>query len=467
MTPHIELSLAKARKHFIAGRLDKADSLLRAVLTDMPDCTEALEGLALVATKKGAYPRALHALERLIAIHPQLAEAHYGKGCVLGMMGRFDDELAAYQSAIALQPNFAQAYVNMGVALRDLHRFDEALQQFASAIDIDPNYAAARTNRAQTNLLLGHFSAGWSEYEWRWLDGGTPHGFDPQKQWTGEQPIAGKTVLAHAEQGMGDTLQFVRYVEQLAREGARVVLRVQSALLPLLREYPGTAQVIGENDAVPDFDWHCPLLSLPLAFKTDATNIPAAIPYLSADPQQIAHWREIVGGATRRPRVGIAWAGLRTPSEHGNRSMRLAELAPLLATNAHFVSLQKDVPHVDRPLLRKLDSLLDVSHRLRTFADTAALISQLDLVISVDTSVAHLAGGLGAPVWIALLFTPDWRWQMKRTDSPWYPHARLFRQSVRGDWKDVIDRLTRGVEEWSELGQVKSRTESRVVPIVS
>jgi ADP-heptose:LPS heptosyltransferase len=225
--------------------------------------------------------------------------------------------------------------------------------------------------------------------------------------------------------------------------------------------------VIGENDAVPDFDWHCPLLSLPLAFKTDATNIPAAIPYLSADPQQIAHWREIVGGATRRPRVGIAWAGLRTPSEHGNRSIRLAELAPLLATNAHFVSLQKDVPHVDRPLLRKLDSLLDVSHRLRTFADTAALISQLDLVISVDTSVAHLAGGLGAPVWIALLFTPDWRWQMKRTDSPWYPHARLFRQSVRGDWKDVIDRLTRGVEEWSELGQVKSRTESRVVPIVS
>ena len=164
----------------------------------------------------------------------------------------------------------------MGVALRDLHRFDEALQQFALAIDIDPNYAAARTNRAQTNLLLGHFTAGWREYEWRWLDGGTPHGFDPEKLWTGEQPIAGKTVLAHSEQGMGDTLQFVRYVDRLALQGARVVLRVQNALLPLLREYPGTAQVIGENDAVPGFDLHCPLLSLPLAFKTDATNIPAS-----------------------------------------------------------------------------------------------------------------------------------------------------------------------------------------------
>ena len=232
--------------------------------------------------------------------------------------------------------------------------------------------------------------------------------------------------------------------------GARVVLRVQNAVLPLLHAYPGTAQVIGENDPVPDFDLHCPLLSLPAAFKTDATNIPAAIPYLHADPQKSAHWREIIGGVANRPRVGIAWAGLRTPSEHGNRSMQLAELAPLLAANAQFVSLQKDVPHTDRQSLRKLDSLLDVSDRLRTFADTAALVSQLDLVISIDTSVAHLAGALGTPVWIALQFTADWRWQMNRTDSPWYPQARLFRQAVRGDWAEVVDRLKTALDEWPQ-----------------
>ena len=462
--PHIERSLAKARKHFVAGRLERADSLLRGVLAELPDCTEALEGLALVASKKGVYPRALQALERLTAIRPHLAEAHYGKGCVLGMMGRYEDEISAYRSAIALQPNFAQAHVNMGVALRDLHRFDEALQQFALAIDIDPHYAAARTNRAQTHLLLGHFTSGWREYEWRWLDGGTPHGFDPEKLWTGEQPVIGKTVLAHSEQGLGDTLQFVRYVDRLVSAQARVVLRVQNALLPLLREYPGTARVIGENDAVPDFDLHCPLLSLPLAFKTDATDIPAAIPYLHADSQRVAQWREMIGGAARRPRVGIAWAGLRTPSEHGNRSMRLEELAPLLAADAQFISLQKDVPHADRQLLRQSDSLLDKSDRLRTFADTAALISQLDLVISVDTSVAHLAGALGAPVWIALLFTPDWRWQLNRADSPWYPQARLFRQAVRGDWTEVVDRLRLALDEWPQRSALKARTESKAAP---
>ena len=448
MTPHIENILAKARKHFVAGRLEKADSLLRGVLAESPDCSEALEGMALLAIKKGAYPRALQALERMTTVHPNLAEAHYGKGCVLGMMERYEDEVAAYRSAIALKPNFAQAHVNLGVALRDLHRFDEALQQFALAIDIDPNYAAARTNRAQTNLLLGDFEPGWREYEWRWLDGDSAHGFDPQKLWTGEQPIVGKTVLAHAEQGLGDTLQFVRYVDLMVRAGARVVLRVQKPLLPLLHAYPGTAQVIGENDPVPDFDLHCPLLSLPAAFKTNATDIPAAVPYLHADPQKSSHWREIIGGATHRPRVGIAWAGLRTPSEHGNRSIRLAELAALFGANAQLVSLQKDVPPTDRQSLRKFDSVLDVSGRLRTFADTAALVSQLDLVISVDTSVAHLAGALGTPVWIALLFTPDWRWQMHRTDSPWYPQARLFRQAVRGEWTEVVERLKTALDQW-------------------
>lgn len=460
MTPHIERALTKAHKHFVAGRLEKAESLLQGVLVIVPDCVEALEGLAFVTAKKGENQRALEALERITTIHPQLAEAHYGKGCLLGVMGRYDDEMAAYRAAIALKPNFTRAYVNLGVALRDLHRFDEALQQFGKAIEIDPNYAGARTNRGQTNLLLGNFEPGWREYEWRWLDGGISHGFDPGKLWTGDQPIAGKTVLVHFEQGLGDTLQFVRYVDRMVDAGARVVLRVQDALLPLLREYTGTAQVIGENDRVPDFDLHCPLLSLPFAFKTGATDIPAAVPYLRADPQRSAQWREVIGDAANRPRVGIAWAGLGAHPDNRNRSIRLAELAPLFAATAQFVSLQKDVPDADREALRKFEPLLDVSERLGTFADTAALISQLDLVISVDTSVAHLGGALGTQVWVALPFTPDWRWQMNRTDSPWYPQARLFRQAERGDWKAVVDGLRVALDTWPQRNAVAPRTQS-------
>lgn len=448
MKPHIERALAAAQTHFIAGHLAKAESLLLGVLTTVPDCIEALEGLAFVTAKKGENQRALEALERITAIRPQLAEAHYGKGCLLGVMGRYDDEMAAYRAAIALKPNFTQAYINLGVALRDLHRFDEALQQFGLAIGTDPNYAGARTNRGQTNLLLGNFDPGWREYEWRWLDGGTSHGFDPGKLWTGDQPIAGKTVLAHFEQGLGDTLQFVRYVNCLVDAGARVLLRVQNALLPLLRDCTGAAEVIGENAPVPDFDLHCPLLSLPFAFRTDAANIPAALPYLRADPEKAAQWREVIGGATLRPRVGIAWAGSRTHLDDRNRSIQLEELAPLLSVRAQFVSLQKDVLGAESEAMRKLEPLLDVSERLLTFADTAALISQLDLVISVDTSVAHLAGAIGIPVWIALPFTPDWRWQMNRTDSPWYPQARLFRQSERGNWKAVVEELRVALDAW-------------------
>lgn len=446
MTSHIDRSLATAQKHFIAGRLQKAELLIQGVLATAPDCIEALEGLAIVSAKRGDHQRALRALERISTLRPQLAEAHYGRGCLLGALGRYEQEVTAYRTAIALKPDYTQAYVNMGVALRDLHRFDEALHQFDLALDIDPSYAGARTNRAQTHLLLGDFESGWREYEWRWLDGGTSHGFDHARLWTGDQPVAGKTVLAHFEQGLGDTLQFVRYIDLLAAAGAHVVLRVQDALLPLLRGYAGAAQVIGDSDPVPDFDLHCPLLSLPLAFKTRGTDIPAAVPYLRADLQSIAQWRESLDGATDKPRVGIAWAGLRTDPEHGDRSIRLADLAPLFAANAQFVSLQKDVPDADRDVLRTLDALLDVRERLHTFADTAALISQLDLVISVDTSVAHLAGALGTPVWIALLFTPDWRWQMNRTDSPWYPTARLFRQTARGDWRPVIESLRQALD---------------------
>jgi hypothetical protein len=359
--------------------------------------------------------------------------------------------MGAYRQAIGLDPKFVRAYVNLGVALRDLHRFDEALAQFKIALLKNPNDAGARTNRAQTNLLLGEFEHGWREYEWRWRDGTHSHGFPEATLWTGSQPINGKTVLVHHEQGFGDTLQFVRFVDRLSAAGARVVLRVPDALMPILRDYPGATSVIGETAPVPPFDYHIPTLSLPFALKLRASDLSVGSPYLRADAAIVAQWDDLFAHSTARPRVGVVWSGSREHVNDRNRSMPLRLLAPLFDAAGHFVSLQKDVRDDDRLCLGGLTqrtTLQEVSGRLSTFADTAALIEHLDLVISVDTAVAHLAGALGKPVWIALPFTPDWRWQLNRRDSPWYPGVRLFRQTTRGDWTDVVTALRRELDAW-------------------
>jgi tetratricopeptide (TPR) repeat protein len=432
----------------LAERHADAAALYERSLARMPNHGPSMQGAALSLAKIGENERALQYFERLTARHPQLAEVHYNKGNLLGAMGRYEDEMAAYRQAIARKPDFVRAYVNLGVALRDQHRFDEALQQFKKALAIDPNDPGARTNRAQTNLLLGEFEHGWREYEWRWRDGTDSHGFDAATLWNGTQPLSGKTVLVHHEQGFGDTLQFVRFTDRLSAAGARVVLRVQDALLPLLGAYPGVAEVIGASAPPPRFDYHIPLMSLAFALKVRAPDLAGPQAYLRADPARVAQWEGLFGSDTasslRRPRVGLVWSGSRGHLNDRNRSMPLAQFDTLLAADADFVSLQKDVREDDRDRLVQLVArgvVRDVAERLASFADTAALIGQLDLVITVDTAVAHLAAALGKPVWIALPFTPDWRWQMERSDSPWYPGVRLFRQSVRGDWSNVVKAL--------------------------
>ncbi|CAN0624242.1 TPR_REGION domain-containing protein [Burkholderia multivorans] len=428
----------------LAHRHDDAIALFKRCLAQFPNHVASLHGAALSLTQRGELQSALDMLAHLCRIQPQSAEAHYNRGTLLGKMGRFDDELNAYRQAIALKPRFVRAYVNLGVALRDLRRFDEALLQFKKALSLDPNDAGARTNRAQTNLLLGEFEHGWREYEWRWRDGTCSHGFPLDTLWTGVQPIGGKTILVHHEQGFGDTLQFVRFVDRLSAADARVVLRVQDALLPLLRNYRGAAEVIGETAEVPHFDYHIPTLSLPLALKARAADLAAPGPYVHVPDALVPQWDDLLALSSGRPRVGIAWSGSRTHLNDHNRSMLLEQLEPLLDADADFFALQQDVRDTDRTCLERLKQrtgLRDVSARLTTFADTAALIARLDLVISVDTAVAHLAGALGKPVWIALPFMPDWRWQLDRRDSPWYAQARLFRQTTRGDWTDVVAAL--------------------------
>lgn len=438
----------------LAERYSDAVALFERCLDHAPDHVPSLHGAALSLAKLGENERALRHFDRLTARHPQLAEIHYNKGSLLGAMGRYDDEMAAYRQALKLKPDFVRAYVNLGVALRDLHRFDEALQQFKKALSLDPNDAGARTNRAQTNLLLGEYEHGWREYEWRWRDGTMDHGFDAATLWTGAQALAGKTLFVHHEQGFGDTLQFLRFTDRLSAAGARVILRVQDALLPLLRDYPGVSEVIGEHAPVPAFDYHCPTMSLAFALKTRAVDLATQGPYLRAaggassgatsaatESGPLSHAFE---GRAKRPRVGIVWSGNPGHLNDRNRSMRLASLTSLFDSNADFVSLQKDVRDDDRAAQAQLverGALRDFSAHISSFADTAALIDQLDLVISVDSAVAHLAGAMGKTVWIALPFTPDWRWQLNRSDSPWYPGVRLFRQTTRGDWSNVIAAL--------------------------
>ena len=271
----------------------------------------------------------------------------------------------------------------------------------------------------------------------------------PQPLWLGGEDIGGKTILLHSEQGFGDTIQFCRYVPLVAGRGARVVLEVEAPLQPLMAMLAGPTQVVAKGGALPDFDLHCPLLSLPLAFKTDLETIPSHVPYLRAPSQKLAEWETRLG-EKRRPRIGLAWSGNAAHERDSDRSIGLAALLPLLNVEATFVSLQKDVRPADAAVLGRCGDILQFGDAFRDFADTAALVSKLDLVISVDTSIVHLAGALGIPVWVLLSYIPDWRWLLDRDSSPWYPTARLFRQNDTCTWDSVIMRVREAALEFVE-----------------
>jgi hypothetical protein len=316
-----------------------------------------------------------------------------------------------------------------------LDRPEEALEWFRRAVQQDPHQVQARFGAAMALLVMANFRDGWVAYESRWLDPrfreGTPDFSD--QPWLGQESVAGRTLYVHAEQGLGDTIQFVRYAPLLRARGARVVLEVQPPLVPLMRDLADV--VIAAGDAVPDYDFRCPLLSLPLAIGTGLATIPADIPYLRADPARRAAWAERLG-PRERLRVGVAWSGAADHPEDAIRSIPAATfLPPLAATGAELHVIQKDIRAGDEVAAAGLAVHAD---RLADFAETAALISELDLVISADTSVAHLAGALGVPTWILVQFSADFRWLRKRTDSPWYPTVRLFRQAERNAWLPVI-----------------------------
>lgn len=389
---------------------------------------------------------AVAAFDAALQQSPDMAEAHNGRANALRRLGRTDEAIIGYSQAIACNPAFADAYNNRAVAWQYLRRIPEALADYDAAVLRAPTHADAHWNRALVKLLQGDYAQGWRDYEWRWRSGAMRrHARNfPQPQWRGED-IAGKTILIHAEQGLGDVLQFCRYVPLIAARGPRVVLEVHKPLRRLLASIEGAATVITSDEAKPPFDVHCPMLSLPSAFGTRVETIPATVPYLAPDPALAAAWRAKLG-PRENLRVGVVWAGRPDNQNDVNRSMPVEMLTPLLSAGVALHCLQKEVAAQDRAWA-ETRGIVFHDQDLDDFADTAALAANMDVVVSVCTSVAHLAGALGLPTWVALCFAADWRWLLDRADSPWYPTARLFRQPAPGDWmpvmNDIADALRR------------------------
>ncbi len=394
-------------------------------------------GVALLELRRPAEAR--DEFLRALAAVPDCLDALGNLGNALFKLNRPEEALTVYDRVLNIVPDNAQLLTNRAIALRRLERPHEALMSAARAIAAQPNFAPARFVDAGVRLYLGDFAGGWRGYEWR--RGGA---FTPQRRklaaplWLGEQSLAGKTILLHAEQGFGDTIQFVRYAPLVAARGAHVIVEVQPALVRLVSAMPGIATVLGRGAQLPPFDFHCPLPSLPLACGTALETIPASLPYLAPPQDRVGYWRARLPRC--RPVIGLVWAGERAHDNDINRSMRLEALAPLLdLVDVRFVSLQHDVCETDAPLLAQRTDIVSIGQQFTDFADTAAAIAALDLVIAVDTAVAHLTGALGKPLLLLLPFAADFRWLRQRSDSPWYPTARLFRQPCFGDWASVAE----------------------------
>ena len=394
-------------------------------------------GNALVAL--GRAEEAIGEYDLALALNPADAKALFNRANALFRIGRYADSLAGFDRLLALVPAHPEGLSTRGLALQALGRHDEALASYAKAIVLHEDYADAHFNEALALLTLGDYARGFAEYEWRWKRNIARRSFG-KPLWLGEYPLGRRTILLHAEQGFGDTIMFVRYARLLARAGATVVLEVQPELKELLAQVEGVSAVAVRGEPLPAFDVHCPLGSLPLALKTELATVPADIPYLRASEERIAKWRPRLEALGDR-RVALAWAGNPSHINDRNRSIALSRLAPLLSTpGITFVGVQRDVRGADRADAAGAPHFAALGDDLRDFVDTCAVAQHCAAVLCVDTAVAHLAAAMGKPTFVLLPFWPDWRWTLTGEMSPWYPNARLFRQSADGDWGGAIAR---------------------------
>ncbi|MBS1208509.1 MAG: glycosyltransferase 9 family protein [Proteobacteria bacterium] len=450
------------------GRVDEALTAFGHSLTARPDNPAAMLPQARIHLLAGRHVEALAWAERVCQLDPSSATGWRVQGQVLSGMRRFDEALLAHRKALQQAPDWLDALLgaanaaldaglseealpylerarglapdsheichNLGNALAACGRWADAVSAYDRALVLRPGTALSVWNRALARLALGDYAGGFSDFEARWQSGlMCPHNV-PGPLWQGES-LEGKRLLVHAEQGFGDVLMYARFVRELARQGVRVQFAVHAALKPLLACLPGVEVVTG-RERFAAYDYQCPVMSLPHALRVTLASLPARVPYLEVPLPYRVKWQARLGAASRQ-RIGLVFSG----SDNGPYAMRAIPLAQLQALGelpAQFFVLQKDVGIEDRASWRNMPWLNDLGAELGDFADTAAAIEQLDLVISVDSAVLHLAGALGKPVWALLAYTPDWRWQGGDRDSPWYPSARLFRQAARNDWAGLV-----------------------------
>ena len=455
--PHFEKAAALAPNHAEThrnlgraqqslGRLAEARASYERAIALRPDYAVAHNALgALLAPNHPE--QAVTSFARALAARPAYADALNNMGIALQALGRYEEAVASYRQALAIKPDNADAYSNLGLALRSLNRHEEAIACFEFAQGIKPDHVDAQLGEGLVRLALGDYAAGWKKYAWRHLTANFSGGKKRPAQplWLGNWDISGKTILLHGEQGLGDTIMFARYVPLVAQRGAKVVLAVQRPLAAVMTTLKGASVVRGQGEPLPPFDGFCPLPTLPLAFRTSVETIPADVPYLGAPADRLAKWQPVLQ-ALARPRIGLMWAGALSPIFR--RSIPLRLLLPLLQSREFgFVALQKEVPDEDAPLLDSTGMATFLGERQADLADTAAMISLLDLVITIDTSIVHLAGAMGKPTWVLLPFSTDWRWMVNRPETPWYPTARLFRQPAPGDWESVVTQVATALRE--------------------
>lgn len=396
---------------------------------------------AAMLNAAGRGDEALASIDRALALKPDSGDYFLSRGVILRASQQYEAARQCYEKVVRLAPRHPGGYTNLGSLQDQMGEPEPALANYARAIALDPDCALAHWNRALVYLRQGDYQRGWREYEWRWkaetlaLNKGKRSFAQPL--WTGREALAGKTILLHAEQGLGDTLQFCRYAALVAQRGASVILEVKQPLAELLGSLAGVARIVIKGEPLPPFDYQIPLMSLPLAFDTRLDTVPGAAPYLASDQARAAQWKELLGAKTK-PRVGIAWSGHPGHPNDRNRSMPLSVFAHMFSDQYEFISLQKEVNPADQPLL-DATPVRQMAEHLHDFADTAALCGLMDVVITVDTSVAHLAGALGKQAWILLQAPFEWRWLERGADSPWYPSATLYRQARAGDWAPVIE----------------------------
>jgi len=430
-----------------AGLLENTKQLAAALaaydrtLSIKPDYPEAHANRGVVLQEMEQWDEALASYDRALALRPDYIKCHLNRSTVFKVRNQPEEALACCDRAIELRPDSADAHFGRSTVLGELRRYDEMLVELDRAVTLKPDFAEAQYNRALALLLRGDYARGWPSYEWRWRNDAKlsleKRNFE-QPLWLGDASLAGKTLLVYSEQGLGDAIQFSRFIPAVARLGATVIIECQAPLVNLLETVEGVTRVVADGSPLPPFDYHCPILSLPLALKNTLATIPARVPYLRSDPTKVAAWRKRLG-ERQRPRLGLVWSGNPRQGNDHNRSFRLASWIEHLPRELDYCCLQKEIRPEDERTLAANPWI--ARHELSTLADTAALCECLDLVITVCTSVSHLSGALGKPTWVMLAYNADWRWLIDRSDSPWYPTVTLYRQQSIGDWNSLFTRV--------------------------